>query len=304
MSNLSDKYYSAEQLLEIANKNSIVEEYHKDFILKFESEIQLMNAEVEAGIGDFQNIEESALTAALNYINKFTSELKKGHSLEWAKLYADNIEEHRNAFNEAYDSIKSKNKVQAIEELKIHCKNINADPLYEKHFCFLMEKGGGTALRGPDELATIYSKVFNEQIALGKSKIFCHHYADNIASDYNEAYAYGYATGFDNAIIAGKSEEYATVYAFQLADYYGENYFNSKDIVHDETDEFNLQKITAYMKASEYGKENKIEPLSVFIECFQHEYLNTIYANDGKPLLNEADLDKILIERTLKKIKR
>ncbi len=304
MSDLSDEYYSSEQLVEIACKNNIAEEYHKEFISRFESEIKLMDEDVKTGIGDFENMGESAISASLDYINKFTSELKKGHSLKWARLYADSMEEHPHAFNDAYIAIKELNKVQALAELKIHCKHIKADPLYEKHFCFLMEQGEGAALPGPDELAAIYSKACNEKLALGKSAIFSHHYADNFASDYNEAYAYGYATAFENAIMAGKSEEYATVYAIQLAEYYGENYFSSKDIVHDETDEFNIQKITAYMKAWEYGRKNKIENLSVFIECFQHEYVNTIYADDGKPALNETDLDTMLIERTLRKINR
>ncbi len=91
--------------------------------------------------------------------------------------------------------------------------------------------GIGECLDDPEEKAEVYSKIYKEQVFLGKSEIFAHHYASQIAFAFNnEAYCFSFAKYFEEAIQNGKSEQYAFSYACTSADYYGENYFYSSSI--------------------------------------------------------------------------
>jgi hypothetical protein len=299
MSQLSDRYYSSGQLKEIAIKNNIPEKYYEDFIRQFEMYVEILTNEGQLGDSE---LGEGGVRLSIRYIKRLDQEIQKGHGKKWADLYADSDEEHLHAFNDTYVAIKKYDPDLALEELKIHCKFLNGDELYEKRFIYLMEN---EVVSDPDKQAATYSKIYKEQVALGKSLLFAHNYADWMANDvFNEPFAFGYATAYDKAISNGKPEKYAIVYANNLADYYGENYLTSTEIKHDDIDQFNYDKITGYMKGWEYAVSNKLKNPNEFIELFENEYLNTVYADSGRPKISEEELDKMVLETVLRKLKK
>ncbi|MBK9300652.1 MAG: hypothetical protein IPN14_08610 [Bacteroidetes bacterium] len=189
-----------------------------------------------------KEIGTAAINFAVEYFDKYEVEIQKGHSKEWSDLYAESIEGHPHAFNDAYIAIKEKNPEKAIEELKIHCMAIGGDELYTKHFIFLMESGG--ALSDPDKQAARYSAIYKEQIALDKSEVFAHEYADLMAEDeFSESYCFIYSKYIEESILNGKSEIYAKSLASKMADYYGDQYSLSRDIAYDELDLYHEDKI-------------------------------------------------------------
>ncbi|MEZ5003928.1 MAG: hypothetical protein R2730_12945 [Chitinophagales bacterium] len=203
MENKNSKYLDKNQLLVIAKENHIPDVYFDevyDYYLK-----EIVEVEKEDGIDDKA---ESALFSTLDYFKKFDSQIIKGHSLEWAKLYASNIDEDEEAklFNDAFLALSKVDHNKAIYELEKHCKLIGADELYTKHFIFLMIELEGSKNPSPHQQATSYSKIYNEQIALGRSNIFAHQYADLLASeDENECSCFTYAKYYEEAIQNGKS---------------------------------------------------------------------------------------------------
>jgi len=295
MSILSDKFYSAEELKLIALQNNISEEYHIDFIKKFESEVEIMNEQEF----DKESIKTYGLKVSIAYGLKLESELKKGHSRAWAESYANSFEEHQHAFNDAYDVVKALDLDLAIEELRIHCKSIKADALYFERFCFLMENNA-TGQPGPDDQAGTYSKVFKEQISLGKSKIFAHHYSDLTAEDsHTESYCYSVAKAYDEASNVVRNESTTRRYAYSMGDYYGNQYSSSKEILYDEIDKLNEAEIIAKLKAIEYAAENKLPNSELFVQVFQDEYIKEIQPEFDKIKLATTELDQVILQRAL-----
>jgi hypothetical protein len=177
MSELSDKFYSKKELVEIAKQKQIAEQYIEDFIAFVEKEIKEMTDDVDSHILD---IGTAAINFAVEYFEKYEAEMRKGHSKEWSHQYACSIEDHQHSFNDAYKAIKKADPAKAKEELRIHCRAIGGDEWYTKHFIFLMENG--EALSDPDKQAASYSAIYKEQIALKKTEVFAHEYADLMAN--------------------------------------------------------------------------------------------------------------------------
>ena len=239
MSELSDKYYTCEQIKEIAIQKHIPEEYHEDFCKKFEKEVEILTNEdgfTKSEIG------EAALNFSRVYIEKLQGEIQKGHSREWSELYAENMEMHMHAFCDTYLTIKEIDPALALRELKIHCKSLEVDDLYEKYFIYLMDHGEGC--NKPDIQASNYSKIYKEQITLGKSSVFAHEYAALMAvEEYREAYCFAFAKFYEEEIVNGKPESYAKRYAYEIAEYYANKYINGKEIKYDDYDKLTEAKI-------------------------------------------------------------
>lgn len=227
MSDLSDKYYSREELIQIALVNDIPEAFHNEFIVYVEKDIQEMTDEK---IESESNIKRSATILAIDFFRKYLEELKKGHSEEWARMYANNGEDHENAFEQTYSSIKETNPEKAIEELKIHCKAVGGDDLYTEHFIYIMNNGMALKETGPDEQASVYSKIYKEQIEIGRSKIFSHYYADLMAwNQDSELSCFAEASEYETALSFGKSEFFAFKYAKEMSDYIANHYFTYEE---------------------------------------------------------------------------
>lgn len=241
MNDLIQKYYSKEEILNAAKADNISEKYVDeliDFIDKYIQDVTKENQLRE------DEIKEWTIKLGLDYIRKYSTEIEKGHSAQWSRLYADSIEFHQHAFNDAYKAIREQNPQQALEELKIHCKAVGADEYYTKHFIFLMENASGTEEIAPDTQAANYSRIYKEQMGLGKSAAFAHEYADHMTNDeWSEAYCYAYAKYYEEAIIAGKTKNQAVQFAIAMAEYYGDAYSFGKDILYDESDKMHEDEI-------------------------------------------------------------
>lgn len=230
MASLSDKYYSKDELLRIAAERGIKKVYFDELIPFVEKDIQEMTNDGDLPENELGTI---ALNFAVEYFTIYDKEVQKGHSSEWAKLYAESIEEHPHAFNDTYKAIRSINPEKALEELKVHCRCMGGDELYTKHFINLMEEGEG--LSNPDKKASLYSKIYKDEIQKGNSPLFSHEYADNMAEEeYTELYCYSLAKEFEQAVNQGKSKEYAGAYACRIADYIANYCVSYKDALTDE----------------------------------------------------------------------
>ncbi len=225
---LSNKYYSREDIIEIAKQANVPERFFEEYIVYVEDELKYFKES-----GDFdetlQDLGEFAIINANIFFKKICTAIQNGHTEEWSRLYASSYEEHAHAFYNAYQTIFKSNQQKAVEELLVYAKSVGGDKFYAKHLIYLMSTGEG--VDDPDRKAETYSKIYKEQINLGKTEIFAHHYANQIASEFNnEAYCFSFAKYFENAIQSGKSEQYAFTYACASADYYGENYFYACNI--------------------------------------------------------------------------
>lgn len=299
MSEISDKYYSKNDLVVIAKEKKIPEKYFEDFIAFVEKYIKKMTDDAELGE---EEIGTAAINFAVKYFDKFEVEIQKGHSKEWSHKYAESIEEHPHAFNDAYEVIKESNPAKAKEELKIHCRAMGGDELYINHFIYLMENG--EALSYPDKQAKSYSAIYKEQIALGKPKVFAHKYAALKGSgEYSEYYCLWYAKSYDECIQKEKSKEYAQLYADKMGDYYSDYYgrYIEDEEIDSENHEFNERNILGYMNAWEYARQNNLEPFGKFIEYYENIYINSYYADDRDYSIDEKELDMDILRRSLEK---
>jgi len=297
MSELSDKYYSKKELLEIAKEKQIPEKYFEDFVAFVEKDIYQMTDEADH---DEEEIRTIAINLALKYFDKYEVEIQKGHSKEWAQNYAESIEGHLHAFNDAYEFIKESNPAKAKEELKIHCRAMGGDYLYTNYFIYLMENG--EAISNPDRQAARYSAIYKEQIASGKSEVFAHEYADLKASgEDSEYYCFWYAKKYDECIQMGKSEDYAQLFADEMGEYYSDYYgrYDEDEEIDTENHEYGERNILGYMNAWEYARQYKLEPADKFIKFYQNIYINSYYADDRDYRIAEKELDMDILNRAL-----
>lgn len=299
-----DSNYTEQELVAIAKANGIDEKHFQHFVTKYNQNFtQVKDEYVEEEYEEGETPKTITLNITLRYLVKFIKQVEKGHSEEWADLYADSEEEEEVTFNNVYFAIRNKNKEQAKKELLIHCKSVGADEHYIKHFIFLFEEGDGSLK--PDIKAAIYSEKYKEQIALGKSELFAHEYADLKAmNQYTEIYCYTYAQAFDNAIQQGKSNEYAFLYAEKFGDYVGNNYSKMSDLEEDPDFEFFHDRIIGYMKAWEYAKEVKMENSTTFISIYENLYINAYNSEDRNYDISEEELDAQILNKALAQINK
>ncbi|MDB5013586.1 MAG: hypothetical protein JWQ25_1788, partial [Daejeonella sp.] len=216
MSKFNLHKYSEADLKRILEKSNTKNEYFDFFILKYNywlSEVKRDYKDfTEDDIDDGDTLSDIALRITQDYVDEYIKHVEKGHSPLWAETYADYMEEHaETAFHYSYERVKDDSPEQAINELLIECKSLNADEYFTKYFLFLFSSGNGRDC--PQEKAEIYSKAFNQQIKLGKSEIFATTFADNLADQYySELYCYAYADAYDRAMQQGKTDSYAHVY--------------------------------------------------------------------------------------------
>lgn len=293
--------YTEQELIAIAKAKGIDEKYFQHFVTKYN---QIFNQVKDEYVEEECEEGETPKTITLNithrYLIKFIEQVEKGHGAEWAELYADSEDEEEETFNNVYFAIRKKSKEQANEELLIHCKSVEADEHYIRHFIFLYEVGDGSLK--PDIKAAIYSKEYKEQIAQGKSELFAHEYADFMAiGEYTEIYCYSYAQAFESALQQNKSEEFAQLYAEKYSDYVGNHYSNMKQLEEDEDFDFYHQQIICHMKAWEYVKENKLQDGQSFINFYENIYINTYFSETRDFNLSEDELDTIILEKALEK---
>jgi hypothetical protein len=306
MSNKKTAHTEAE-LIEIFKKDNIDTKYNEKFITYYQSCFnELYEDHKDWNDDDWRDgdsVQASALWCTNYFIKRYLELMAKGHGEEWAHELAHTAEEGERAVFFVYSDLSAINPELAKKELLIHAKSFGYDEYFEKHFIFLFEEVADPV--GRIESAKNYSRIYKEQLSKGKSEIYAHHYADLISyGDYNEIYCEEYAFAFDKAISENKNENYAIVYA----DKYGSALVNIKGRYGISDDEemidFAIQKVNAYMKAWEYGTENKLVDFNRFAEIYENVYLNTFYSESKDFNKSESEIEKQVLEEVLKRFNK
>lgn len=241
-------------------------------------------------------LHQSSLNKALDYIAIFIKQIEKGHSLEWAHLYASSIELDK--IDDTYSELKETNSELAKKEIITVAKSISDDEIFQSYYLNLFEN-----LANPNdriETAKKYSELYKKALLNGKTKIYAHQYADlmvDIDEDYNEIYCEEYAFAYDSALTQNKDEKYARYYADLYASAITD--IKRRAGISENIDmlEFALLKVQAHMIAWEYAKVNKLKEIDRFIEIYVNVYLN--YEFEGLKLSVQSE--KIILEKTLER---
>ena len=118
---------------------------------------------------------DASIRLTKEYMEYYVPEKEKGHCDKWADEYARSslpgMEEYR-SYREAYNAIQDEKEKE--KELDIHVASMSNDPLFQKRYKFLFTE----ILGDPKEYAEYYCNDYRKMIALGKSEIYAHAYAD------------------------------------------------------------------------------------------------------------------------------
>ena len=295
------------ELLAIFKQDGNDEKYFSKFLeyykVSFDELLEDHKNWTDDDFDEGDSVQASALWCANDYIQKYIKLIKKGHGQEWAHKMAHTAEDGERAVYFVHSDLETINPELAKEELLIHTKALGGDEYFEKHYLLLFEVQAEP--KGRIETAQNYSRIFKEQLAKGKSEIYAHHYADYRADGiYNEIYCEEYAFAFDKAISENKSEEYAREYANKYASELVDikaRYGISDD---EEMIDFAIEKVNAYMKAWEYGKEHPLKDFKRFAEIYENEHLNIYFPNEIIVEKCIEELDKLVLEKTLEKFNK
>jgi hypothetical protein len=299
--------HKEDELIEIFKQKGIVEKYYPIFIERYNNWFlelihQYRNYKDES-FEENESVQSGALYLTNSYIEVFLAEIAKGHGERWSHYAADSCEDDKINVFEAYNKLSKENLELAKEELLIHCKLIDTDELFVKHYMYLFEIGEG--MSNPTEEAKTYSRVYKNQISKGKSEIFAHEYAYWIADDtYHDIYCAEYAYAYDKAICENKSKDYARLFADKYASEVGDIKIRWGKDADEDAIEFAIQNVNAYMKAWEYGKEHQISDLEKFISTYQNAYFNTYYTNDGISTKKQEIIEQMSLEKALLKFNK
>lgn len=167
-----------ENMIETAFEELAVDSKYFD---KFKEEVERSYAELQRDCpeDDEDPEEESNADASIRlskeFMEYYVPEKEKGHSDKWAETYARcsvlEMDEYR-SYREAYDAIEDDEKKE--KELDIHVASMSDDPLFRKRYKYLFTDFSGN----PKEYAESYCNDYRRMIALGKSDIYAHAYAD------------------------------------------------------------------------------------------------------------------------------
>lgn len=147
----------------------------------FKKEVERCYSELQKDCPDVDDEpeEESNVDASIRIYKEFMEyyvhEKEKGQSDTWAETYARNrllsIEEYI-SYLEAYKAVEDKEEKE--KELNIHVESVSEDPLFRKRYKYLFTE----LMDDPKKYAESYCNDYRRMIALGKSEIFAHAYAD------------------------------------------------------------------------------------------------------------------------------
>lgn len=221
--------HSQEYLTEIFKNAGYPSQFYPRFLLRYTRAFNdLKNQYDECDEDDedcsFESIEKEVIQGALNIITEysqiFMKEINSGHCEEWTDLvtreYSCSYDNYDEAIYYAYIYMSKKDKELAKKELNIYRKLLGEDELFEKHYIFLCEYVG-SGNTPTVEIARNYSKIYKQQIALGKSEVYSHYYAErNAYNIYPELYCSKFAYAIERAILKG----FSRFNAIDIADSY------------------------------------------------------------------------------------
>lgn len=144
------------------------------------------------------------------YIECYAKEIEKGHSEKWSESFARNSVSGEKDDIVVYEALKSvENKSEKEQELDIHAKSLNEDPLFQQRYKTLVKELDGNS----EEKAKEYSWAYHNCIENGKSDVYAHAYA-SVASEYYERFCKIYARAYEEAISHGQNDSDAMSLGF------------------------------------------------------------------------------------------
>lgn len=186
-----------DNLIEVAYEELAVDGKYFD---KFKEEVERCYSELQRDCPDDDDPEEesnadASIRLSKEFMEYFVQEIEKGQCDSWAETYARSclpgIEEY-SSYREAYYSIE--NEEDREKELDIHVASMSNDPLFRKRYKYLFTEITGD----PKEATENYCNDYRRIIALGKSDIYAHAYAD-YHDDNKEAFCVFYAQAYELA---------------------------------------------------------------------------------------------------------
>lgn len=209
--------HTNEELIEIYSSNKGDDIYSEYFIKQYEFAYGVFDEDQ-----DWEDINESVEAHTLNYclndyLSHFLKCIKNGHGPVWADKFAYNIMGNEVA-TLTYQEIMKENPELARFEINIYCNSLSNDDIFKNYYLFLIEK---QCFRRTEQRTIEYVKIYKEQIDIGKSDFYAHHYADLRVSSkgFTVLYCEAYTITYEKALNENKSIEYAELYAEKLGSY-------------------------------------------------------------------------------------
>ena len=155
-----------------------------------------------------EKIEKACIECANDYIRYYVEEREKGHGHKWAHFYAldspsDDVEYR--FIHGVLDKIDDEEKA---EELTIHAKSINKDPIFVERFKYILENSNCNYSEKAEEYCRAYHKCIEE----GKSVTYAHAYADAVNNGF-QRYSGIYAEAYELAKNHGMKDDNAVSFA-------------------------------------------------------------------------------------------
>lgn len=281
---------------------------NKEFIEVFTTYLKHFLTELEGDNAIEENdTPESLLEIPLKFIEYYTQSRQQGFSKVWSNFYADRkiLGQNRYFLEFCYSEVAEGSEEEALQDLRVFCKNRNADKLYTDYLIDRIIQGNGFTEEPIEQVAEEYTKIFKDQINKGQSKIYAHQYADLMVDNfYHPIYCKEYALAYEQSICNGKSEEYAKIYATALASELVDVKRRAGISDDEESLDFAESKAIAYINGWEYATDNKLEDLHLFIKCYSNAYLNTLYSENPNEWKSIDECENISLTKALKEYER
>lgn len=285
MINTYEKYLTQADIDSFLHTNKFSSELIKEFYEYLEHYFTELDED-----GEFETTEDvaSSFNSVKEYFLIYQKAFHEGFSKAWCKTWAKKQTEYSpdNIFKECYEASREQNPELVDIDFQLFCKSHNDDELFIKQLKRLIENVRSSGVLPIEEEAALYSGIYKEQIAKGKSQVYADVYAAHIAdgsisTEYCEAYAFAY----EKAINEGKDETYTLLYA----DKYAHEMVNYGGGSGDKHLEYLTLKVHGEMTGWDYARKHKIEHATVFIENYQSAFLNYCFPNNPSEFLSIED---------------
>lgn len=200
----------------------------------------------------------SALELTKKQVGIVVGQLKMGHSLDWADLYADKeIDFDEYIVYEVYKELRTRDNELAMRELQKHADALLSDDIAKRMYVRIITDDYDFSDRETKEKSIRYSSLYKQETANGKTDIYSEKYACAVA-------------------VEGCSEEYARL-AAELFDFVSQKGETDSSLcytfINDCVEAYiNAYFITDYEKLrKEYTKEWQQEVLSMLYKRIDEE---------------------------------
>ncbi len=233
-------------------------------------------------------------------------QLKMGHSLDWADLYADKETDFSEYIvYEVYKELQTRDKELAMQELKKHAEALLSDDIAKEMYVKIITEEYYFSDRETKEKSIRYSSLYKREIANGKTDIYAEKYACAVAvEECSEDYARLAAELFDFASKKGETD-FSAYYAFvnDCVDAYINAYFvaDYEKLRKQYTKEWQQEALSMLNKRIDEESENHYLPLSgkrhidaemmnmMYPEGYDDDEMSELYDDDEMSELYDDD---------------